>query len=85
MVESARADEDMRQTAAGDVQDGGNPNNPGGGESEEHAKRPGVDYSVPAVLHFIQHEWARTEKERAQWETEKAELQPNGHRESETK
>ncbi|XP_078673597.1 striatin-3-like isoform X1 [Branchiostoma floridae x Branchiostoma belcheri] len=32
-------------------------------------------YSIPGILHFIQHEWARFEMERAHWEVERAELQ----------
>ncbi|XP_076360527.1 striatin-3-like isoform X9 [Tachypleus tridentatus] len=40
---------------------------------EEHNQRP--RYSIPGILHFIQHEWARFEMERAQWEVERAELQ----------
>uniref|UniRef100_H2ZDP4 Striatin N-terminal domain-containing protein n=1 Tax=Ciona savignyi TaxID=51511 RepID=H2ZDP4_CIOSA len=32
-------------------------------------------YSMPGILHFIQHEWSRFEMERAQWDVEKAELQ----------
>jgi striatin 1/3/4 len=32
-------------------------------------------YSMPGILHFIQHEWSRFEMERAQWEVERAELQ----------
>uniref|UniRef100_A0A6A7FRL8 Striatin-3-like n=4 Tax=Amphipoda TaxID=6821 RepID=A0A6A7FRL8_9CRUS len=36
---------------------------------------PRVQYSIPGILHFIQHEWARFEMERSQWELEKAELQ----------
>ncbi|XP_058240866.1 striatin-like isoform X2 [Hemibagrus wyckioides] len=32
-------------------------------------------YSIPGILHFLQHEWARFELERAQWELERAELQ----------
>ncbi|XP_075452670.1 striatin isoform X3 [Ascaphus truei] len=34
-----------------------------------------AQYSIPGILHFLQHEWARFEVERAQWEVEKAELQ----------
>uniref|UniRef100_A0A673MCX9 Striatin n=1 Tax=Sinocyclocheilus rhinocerous TaxID=307959 RepID=A0A673MCX9_9TELE len=30
---------------------------------------------IPGILHFLQHEWARFEVERAQWEVERAELQ----------
>ena len=32
-------------------------------------------YTIPGILHFIQHEWARFEMERAHWEVERAELQ----------
>ena len=32
-------------------------------------------YSMPGILHFIQHEWARFELERSQWEMDRAELQ----------
>ena len=31
-------------------------------------------YTIPGVLHFIRHEFSRFEKERANWEVEKAEL-----------
>ena len=36
---------------------------------------PRTQYSIPGILHFIQHEWARFEMERSQWEVERAELQ----------
>ena len=32
-------------------------------------------YTLPGVLHFMKYEWSRFEKERANWETERAELQ----------
>ena len=32
-------------------------------------------YSIPGILHFIQHEWTRFEMDRAHWEVERAELQ----------
>lgn len=39
---------------------------------------PRTQYSIPGILHFIQHEWARFEMERSQWEVDRAELQvPN--------
>uniref|UniRef100_A0A3Q4HVB0 Striatin, calmodulin binding protein n=1 Tax=Neolamprologus brichardi TaxID=32507 RepID=A0A3Q4HVB0_NEOBR len=41
----------------------------GGGEAAR------AQYSIPGILHFLQHEWARFEVERAQWEVERAELQ----------
>ncbi|XP_073988906.1 connector of kinase to AP-1 [Rhodnius prolixus] len=34
-----------------------------------------LQYSIPGILHFIQHEWARFEMERSQWEVDRAELQ----------
>eukprot|EP00096_Caligus_rogercresseyi_P005300 TRINITY_DN2052_c0_g1_i1.p1 TRINITY_DN2052_c0_g1~~TRINITY_DN2052_c0_g1_i1.p1 ORF type:complete len:707 (-),score=206.30 TRINITY_DN2052_c0_g1_i1:2409-4529(-) len=34
-----------------------------------------LNYSIPGVLHFLQHEWSRFEMERSQWEEERAELQ----------
>uniref|UniRef100_A0A7N6AMQ4 Striatin n=1 Tax=Anabas testudineus TaxID=64144 RepID=A0A7N6AMQ4_ANATE len=43
---------------------------PGGGSI-----KPPQAYSIPGILHFLQHEWARFEVERAQWEVERAELQ----------
>jgi hypothetical protein len=31
-------------------------------------------YTIPGVLHFLQHEWARFEYDRQQWEAERHEL-----------
>ncbi|XP_059385948.1 striatin isoform X1 [Carassius carassius] len=45
---------------------------PGDGGGGETAR---AQYSIPGILHFLQHEWARFEVERAQWELERAELQ----------
>lgn len=41
----------------------------GGGEAAR------AHYNIPGILHFLQHEWARFEVERAQWDVERAELQ----------
>ncbi|XP_015277307.1 PREDICTED: striatin-3 isoform X3 [Gekko japonicus] len=46
---------------------------PGGGSASE-LSRP-QHYTIPGILHYIQHEWARFEMERAHWEVERAELQ----------
>ncbi|XP_048340676.1 striatin-3 isoform X3 [Sphaerodactylus townsendi] len=46
---------------------------PGGGGTSE-LSRP-QHYTIPGILHYIQHEWARFEMERAHWEVERAELQ----------
>ncbi|KAI4833277.1 hypothetical protein KUCAC02_016187 [Chaenocephalus aceratus] len=32
-------------------------------------------YNIPGILHFLQHEWARYEVDRAHWDVERAELQ----------
>ena len=34
-----------------------------------------VGYTIPGVLHFIKHEFTRFEKDRANWDIERAELQ----------
>ncbi|KAK1192648.1 STRN protein, partial [Pygoscelis papua] len=51
----------------------------GGGVSASGAAAPvsasRAQYSVPGILHFLQHEWGRFEAERAEWEVERAELQ----------
>lgn len=51
-------------------QGGSVPNNKQGEETNAKAQ-----YSIPGILHFIQHEWARFELERSQWEVDRAELQ----------
>ncbi|XP_056147272.1 striatin-like isoform X2 [Lampris incognitus] len=56
-----------------------NPVLPGGGKGPSPDSDAGeaarAQYSIPGILHFLQHEWARFEVERAQWEVERAELQ----------
>jgi Striatin family len=32
-------------------------------------------YTIPGILHFIEHEWQRFQAERSQWDTDRAELQ----------
>ncbi|KRX77630.1 Striatin-3 [Trichinella sp. T6] len=41
-------------------------------KTNDKASKP--PYSIPGVLHFIQHEWVKFEMDRSQWEVEKAEL-----------
>uniref|UniRef100_A0A674PDE5 Striatin n=1 Tax=Takifugu rubripes TaxID=31033 RepID=A0A674PDE5_TAKRU len=52
---------------------------PGGGKGPladgDAGEAARAHYSIPGILHFLQHEWARFEVERAQWEVERAELQ----------
>lgn len=45
-----------------------------GQHHQDEAPRP-QQYTIPGILHYIQHEWARFEMERAHWEVERAELQ----------
>ncbi|XP_064914039.1 striatin isoform X4 [Columba livia] len=58
---------------------GGGGGGGGGGVSASGAAAPvsasRAQYSVPGILHFLQHEWGRFEAERAEWEAERAELQ----------
>jgi len=42
-------------------------------QNEESQQK--THYSIPGILHFVQHEWARFELERSQWEVDRAELQ----------
>uniref|UniRef100_A0A8C6JHL1 Uncharacterized protein n=1 Tax=Melopsittacus undulatus TaxID=13146 RepID=A0A8C6JHL1_MELUD len=58
------------------LQSGGGCVGPGAGETAGPAElsRP-QHYTIPGILHYIQHEWARFEMERAHWEVERAELQ----------
>ncbi|CAF88166.1 unnamed protein product, partial [Tetraodon nigroviridis] len=63
-------------------QHGGNSSaNPpvGGGVMVSHQPdelpRTQQQYTIPGILHYIQHEWARFEMERAHWEVERPELQ----------
>lgn len=46
----------------------------GGPPAGPELSRP-QQYTIPGILHYIQHEWARFEMERAHWEVERAELQ----------
>uniref|UniRef100_A0AAQ4QCC1 Striatin n=1 Tax=Gasterosteus aculeatus aculeatus TaxID=481459 RepID=A0AAQ4QCC1_GASAC len=52
---------------------------PGGGKGPlpdgDAGEAARAQYSIPGILHFLQHEWARFEVERAQWDVERAELQ----------
>ncbi|XP_017854773.1 striatin isoform X2 [Drosophila busckii] len=54
--------------------DGGNGmGGPGGGPNNQQATTP--QYTIPGILHYIQHEWSRFELERSQWDVDRAELQ----------
>ncbi|XP_054256822.1 striatin-3 isoform X2 [Indicator indicator] len=61
---------------AGQQQQPQGPSAPAGQEAAGPAElsRP-QHYTIPGILHYIQHEWARFEMERAHWEVERAELQ----------
>lgn len=47
-----------------------------GGDDQSNINANNIaQYTIPGVLHFIQHEWARFELERSQWDVDRAELQ----------
>lgn len=54
---------------------GGLNNKPGDGNPSAAAASHEQIYSIPGVLHFIQHEFSRFEIERSQWDVDRAELQ----------
>ncbi|XP_037621668.1 striatin-like isoform X2 [Sebastes umbrosus] len=47
----------------------------GGGDGVVGGEAARAHYNIPGILHFLQHEWARFEVERAHWEVERSELQ----------
>ena len=65
----------MREMEAEAVSGGGRPGGlgPGGPALEQTAS-----YTIPGILHFIKHEWSRFERERANWDVERSELQVRG-------
>ncbi len=60
-------------SGGGIINDDGNGSSGGGGSQTNNPRSS--QYSIPGILHFIQHEWARFEMERSQWDVERAELQ----------
>lgn len=52
-----------------------NMNSKGISDENNVASSNTAQYTIPGVLHFIQHEWARFELERSQWDVDRAELQ----------
>lgn len=46
-----------------------------GASKQVEEASPRTAYSVPGILHFIQHEWAKFELERSTWDVERAELE----------
>ena len=58
-----------------EISSGSNGNRGGNNLNSENSNNNRPTYSIPGILHFIQHEWARFEMERAHWEVERAELQ----------
>ncbi|PNJ32633.1 striatin-3 isoform X4 [Pongo pygmaeus] len=54
---------------------GGPPASEGAGPAAGPELSRPQQYTIPGILHYIQHEWARFEMERAHWEVERAELQ----------
>merc|ERR1711894_323493 len=66
-------DELKNVESAASVSSGGSNN--GVGRGANNTTSTDLNYSIPGILHFLQHEWSRFEMERGQWEVERAELQ----------
>jgi Striatin family len=51
-------------------------------DANGNAQNDVPQYTIPGILHFIEHEWQRFQAERSQWDTDRAELQvrSQGHR-----
>jgi len=73
-IEGDRMDE-LKDVESSASAGGGSSNSMGnlGGRNGSGANN-GLQYSIPGILHFLQHEWSRFEMERGQWEVERAEL-----------
>lgn len=67
--------EDLKDLETSAGAGGGQNTNNMGASGQGRGGTSGLQYSIPGILHFLQHEWARFEMERGQWEVEKAELQ----------
>ncbi|XP_046805461.1 striatin-3 isoform X2 [Lucilia cuprina] len=59
----------------GGVGSTGNTDDGNGGTSIANNQQATPQYTIPGILHFIQHEWSRFELERSQWDVDRAELQ----------
>lgn len=46
-----------------------------GGHQQQDQDNSKPSYTIPGILHYIQHEWSRFEMDRSQWDVERAELQ----------
>jgi striatin 1/3/4 len=44
-------------------------------DANGNAQNDVPQYTIPGILHFIEHEWQRFQAERSQWDTDRAELQ----------
>ena len=69
-----RMDDLKNVESAASVSSGGS-NVSSAGRGAANTTSNDLNYSIPGILHFLQHEWSRFEMERGQWEVERAELQ----------
>ena len=51
-----------------------NTNNNTNNTNNNNNERPANVYTMPGILHYLQHEWNRFEFERQQWDVERSEL-----------
>ena len=46
-------------------------------DNSGNVQQNATQYSIPGILHYIQHEFSRFELEKSQWDVDRAELQVN--------
>ncbi len=56
------------------INNNNNNNNNGSNNSSNSNERPPNVYTMPGILHYLQHEWNRFELDRQQWDVERSEL-----------
>ena len=53
--------------------------NNNGQQQQQQIDNQRPSYTIPGILHYLQHEWSRFEYDRQQWEADRAELLVNKH------
>jgi striatin 1/3/4 len=60
--------------AGGSNGNAGNGSTTGDGQSQANGAAPGQEMNLAGVLHYLQSEWRRWERDRNEWEIERAEM-----------
>lgn len=66
----------LQQGQGGQQQQGGGPNGSTAGDAQSQANSgpAGQEMNLASVLHYLQSEWRRWERDRNEWEIERAEM-----------